>query len=370
MDVRHREAHNAAALLGWRTVYPNPVDLREPLRCQASQRPLVREHVVHPDSIEVLTCGGQPDGVGHIRRSRLELVRQHIPGRLAVAHELDHVAPELVRPHRLEDSASADKSPDAHRTTHLVSAERIEIDVEVIETDTQVRGALRPVTHHQCVGGPRDAHDVAHRIQRPHGIRHVVERDDLRARTHERAQRLEVDALIVREGANEERRAACDGELLPRDEVRMVLECGDDDLVTRPDVFMPPGGRHEVERLRGAAREDQAVRIRNTKELRNPRTRRVVAFRGAGREIVRAAMRIRIVPLIVIAHRVEHDTGLLGSGRRIQVVKPGVIDEERKIRATRDDHDVSSSGGMGTLDTSTRPSTARASNTGSGSSAG
>lgn len=48
--------------------------------------------------------------------------------------------------------------------------------------------------------------------------------------------------------------ARVDAELLPRHDVGVVLEPGDDDLVVATDVFPAPALRHEIDRLGGQER--------------------------------------------------------------------------------------------------------------------
>ena len=62
-------------------------------------------------------------------------------------------------------------------------------------------------------------------------------------------------AAIVDRG-DAQARALLGAELLPRNDVGVVLEPGDDDLVARADVAAPPALGHEVDALGGAAHED------------------------------------------------------------------------------------------------------------------
>ena len=55
---------------------------------------------------------------------------------------------------------------------------------------------------------------------------------------------------------------------LPGDEVRVVLELGDDDDVARPEVLEPPRVRDEVDRLGRVADEDDLARARRVDEAR------------------------------------------------------------------------------------------------------
>ena len=74
---------------------------------------------------------------------------------------------------------------------------------------------------------------------------------------------------LRRQVADAKLRARRDRELLPRDEVGVVLEPRDHDLVAGAHVRPTPRGRDEVDRLGRAAREDQAGRILHADEPRD-----------------------------------------------------------------------------------------------------
>jgi hypothetical protein len=152
--------------------------------------------------------------------------------------------------------------------------------------------------------------------------------------TDHRAQRVEVHPMVARQRADEEPRAPRQRELLPGDEVGVVLERRDDDLVALANVGVAPRRRHEVERLRRAAREYQAVRVGHAEELGDALACGVIAVRRPRRQRVGAAMRVRVVVLVVRPHRVEHDSRLLRRRRRIEVVQLRVRGQEREVGAS------------------------------------
>src|SRR3954462_2275765 len=122
----------------------------------------------HP--VEILARRGETDRVSDVRRPRFELVRQHVPRALVIAHELDHVATELIGRHRLEDRSSAEQTADPHRPTHLVATEGIEVDVERVEPYAEMRRALSAVTDDQCAHRTRDRRNPVHWIHRSEGV--------------------------------------------------------------------------------------------------------------------------------------------------------------------------------------------------------
>src|SRR5579883_956328 len=81
-------------------------------------------------------------------------------------------------------------------------------------------------------------------------------------------------------------------ELLPGDEARVVLEPRDEDLVPRSDLRSPPRGDDQVQRLRRAAGEDEALGIGDAEVAGNRPPRVLVSLRGASRESVRSAVRV------------------------------------------------------------------------------
>src|SRR5678815_1488727 len=89
------------------------------------------KNFVHTDFIEIIGGSCKSNSVRGIRSSCLELVRQSIPRRRLIVHKLDHVAAHLVGRHRIEHRAVTNQSADSHRATHLVSAERVEVDAKI-----------------------------------------------------------------------------------------------------------------------------------------------------------------------------------------------------------------------------------------------
>ena len=61
----------------------------------------------------------------------------------------DHVAAALVGRHRLEQRGLAVEHADAGRAVHLVAGEGVEVAVERLHVDRQVRRRLRAVDQHR-----------------------------------------------------------------------------------------------------------------------------------------------------------------------------------------------------------------------------
>ena len=90
-----------------------------------------------------------PDRRGDRRRAGLEFVRNRVVRGLLEGHRQDHVAAALEGLHALEQRRLAVEDADPGRTAHLVAGERVEVAVEVLHVDLQVRDRLRAVDQHR-----------------------------------------------------------------------------------------------------------------------------------------------------------------------------------------------------------------------------
>src|SRR5687768_12433953 len=127
-----------------------------------------------------------------------------------------------------------------------------------------MRSTLRTVNHDQRTRlPPHNFHDFAHRIDGAERVRYVAERDDARAISQERSQSVEIDSAVTGQLTDAEARALLDRQLLPRDEIRVMLESRDHDVVAGPDVRTPPRRRDEIDRLGCPAGKDQAISVRD-----------------------------------------------------------------------------------------------------------
>ena len=105
-------------------------------------------------------------------------------------------------------------------------------------------------------------------------------------------------------------------DLLPRHEVRVVLELRDHDDVARAEVVEAPGVRDEVEALRHVPREDDLPCRRRVDERAHLLARALVAGRRPLREVVDPAVDVRVGVLVELAHGVEHRHVASASSKR------------------------------------------------------
>ena len=133
----------------------------------------------------------------------------------------------------------------------------------------------------------------------------------------------EVGALLVRD-------------VLPRHEVRVVLELGDEDDVARAEVGEAPRVRDEVDRLGRVADEDDLARGRRVHERAAPLARVLERLGRPLGELVDAAVHVRVRRLVEVRHRLEHRPGLLRARGRVEEGERLAVEdllEDREIGA-------------------------------------
>ncbi len=106
-------------------------------------------------------------------------------------------------------------------------------------------------------------------------------------------QRIQVDATVVGDAIPAQRGTGTAGQLLPRNEVGVVLELGDDNDVTRPDgtveAVVPQHIGHQVERFGGVLGEHQLLGP-GTDERSDVGAALLVGVGGFFHQLVRAAV--------------------------------------------------------------------------------
>ena len=114
-----------------------------------------------------------------------------------------------------------------------------------------MRRALRAIAHNDGVAHlAHERNELGNRIHGAECVRHVAECDDTRAAGKNRPHAIQIDPAIICQLADPELRSLFQRELLPRDEVRVMLERRDDDLVSGLDVGPSPRRGNDVYRLR------------------------------------------------------------------------------------------------------------------------
>ena len=173
--------------------------------------------------------------------------------------------------------------------------------------------------------------DRAERVRDVNAAEHL----DVAAR-RDRVELVELELAVFVHWNDRELGSRASGDVLPGDEVGVVLHLRDDHEVTRAEVVESPAVGDEVDRRRDVVREDDlACRLRV-----HERARLLAgAFVGLGRafpEVVDAAMDVRVRRLVEARHRLEDGARLLRRCGGVEVGERLVVDqllEDREVLA-------------------------------------
>ena len=221
---------------------------------------LVCPHGVHPQRLQVVDGGAERHLLGDVHGAGLELVGDRVPRRVVVVDLADHLAPAEERIHLLEELALGVQPAGGRRAEHLVPAEREEVAVQLGDVDGAVGNELRPVDEDHGADGVRGLDEVAQRRQRPEGVRHPGDGEDLRALRQQRFQARQVQQALVGQRDVPQGRPRVARAELPGDDVGMMLHLGEEDLVPLAQVSATPCVGDEVDRFGGPAVEDDRFR--------------------------------------------------------------------------------------------------------------
>lgn len=198
---------------------------------------------------------------------------------------------------------------------------------------------LGAVDHHQRPDGVRAVGDQPYRIESAEDVRLMGEGDDLRPLVEEFVDTGQIEAALVREPEPVQGRAGALRELLPGDEVRVVLHLRDHDPVARAEpVCVAQPVRDEVDALRGVLGEHDLVLV-GTDEVRDRAPRALVRLRRLAGQLVGAAVHGGVVPEVEVPFGVQDLERFLRGGPGVEVDEPGTAvhrpSEDREVLAER-----------------------------------
>ncbi len=200
-----------------------------------------------------------------------------------------------------------------------MTAERVEVDAQLLNVHRHVRHRLRPVDQHQRACGVGHLGHLANRIDGSEHVRDMRERDELGLQVQEDLEDLQPQQAIVRDGHELQVAVLLLDQELPRHEVGMVLHLGQDDGVAAADVAAAPRVGDEVDRLRGVPDEDDLGRLGR---IDQPRDRSSRPFIRGGRplgDLVDATVDVRGIFAVVGVRGIDDGLGLEAGGRRVEI---------------------------------------------------
>ena len=214
-----------------------------------------------------------------------------------------------------------------------MTGEYVEVDPERGHVERQVRDGLGAVDENQGARSVRTPGHLDDGVDGAEDVAHMREGHDSRARREQSVEGRQVEVSAVEHGHREEAGAPVPAEHLPRDEIRVMLHLGDDDLVAGHEGAADRLS-HQVHALGGASREDDFLARGRTDESAHGVARALVQLRRLLAERVDGAVHVGVAPLVVAGHRLQDRGRLLARGGGVEEdERPAVDDalEDREI---------------------------------------
>jgi hypothetical protein len=199
-----------------------------------------------------------------------------------------------------------------------------------------VADRLRRVDDGHGADGAGTAAEFLHRIDPAQRVRYMREREHPHGGREHRVERRQVESALgvdADHGHIAQRGAGGLGDLLPGDEIRVMLHLGREDHVAGLEPAAETA-RDDVDAFGRAAGEDDLRGIGGVDEFRDAGPG---PLKRVGRPIgqrVQAAMDVAVVALVIPDQRVDHAAGLL---RRCSIIE---IDERLAVDLLVQDREV------------------------------
>ena len=195
------------------------------------------------------------------------------------------------------------------------------------------RGA---VDEHQGAGVVGHRGDLGDRVLGAEDVGDVGDGDELGTTLEERREGIHVEPPLGVDRRPVDGGPGALGELLPGNDVRVVLHLGQDDAVAGTDVGVAPRPGDEVDRLGGVADEDHLAAVSGADVAGDCRPGALVRRGRLGRERVRAAVDVGVVAALVVVDRLDRVEDPLGAGAAVEVGDRLAVDlavERRELGA-------------------------------------
>ena len=274
-------------------------------------------------------CG---EDAGGVLRAGLELLGDGRPDGVLLGDRIDHLAAGKHGRHGVEQVHLAPQHADAHGAHGLVRAKGKEVGAQIGHIDRHVRQRLRAVDDQIAAVLVHELAEILDRVLDAQHVRDLTHGQDLGLGTH-LGQNLLGRELAGLGGVEvDELGAGFAADLLPRDQVGVVLHDGDDDLVARLEDRGSKALGDQVERLARVAGEDDLVGLGSADEVGNLLAHLRDGLGGLDGQRVQAAQGVGVHALVEVALGVEHAGGTLRGGCAIEEGDLGVLLEQRELR--------------------------------------
>src|SRR5947208_2160073 len=198
-----------------------------------------------------------------------------------------------------------------------------------------MRRGLSSIDHRERPGLPGARAHPGDRVDRAQHVRDVRKSHDARPAGDKPLERPEVERAVIPEGNGLQHGTSVPRRQLPRNDVRVVFELGDEHLVAGPQRAPDRLGQ-KAEAVGRPAREDDLLAVLGADEPLDTVARGLVELRGLLAERVDGAVDVGVAPRVVLAHRLDHRPRPLARRGRVEVDERVAVDnplEDREVRA-------------------------------------
>ena len=214
--------------------------------------------------IESRTCG---EDAGGVLRAGLELLGDGRPDGVLLGDRIDHLAAGEHGRHGVEQVHLAPQHADAHGAHGLVRAKGKEVGAQVGHIDRHVRQRLRAVDDQIAAVFVHELAEILDRVLDAQDVRDLAHGQNLGLGANLGKHFLGGELAGLGGVEVDELGAGLAADLLPRDQVGVVLHDGDDDLVAGLQHRGCKALGDQVERLAGVAGEDDFVGLGGADEV-------------------------------------------------------------------------------------------------------
>ncbi len=237
----------------------------------------------------------------------------------------NHVAPALVRRHGIEQRGLAVEHANASGAVEFVPRECVEIAIQCLHIDFEVRHGLGPIDQYRNAPGMRQFDQVPHRVDRAKGVGEMGHCNQPGAGAKQALEFFQQQFARVVDRRHPQDGTRALARQLPRHDIGMVLHRADQDLVAGPQALSVTG-RHQVDRLRGATHEHDLLAPGRMDQALHRVARRLVGIGRALAQGVHATMDVGIERGVVMCLAVDHALWLLAGGCVVQIDQRLAVD--------------------------------------------
>ena len=199
-----------------------------------------------------------------------------------------------------------------------------------------MRHRLRSVQQNRHPARVGELDDFFHRHHGSKRVGDMGNRNELGPLVEQPAKLIEHQLAIVIDRNDSETRAHLLAEHLPGHDVGMVLHGGHDNFIARAEKLPPIALRHEIDRLGGAANENNLLQPAGVDEAPEFFPRLFVERGRQLAQIMHATVNIGVLLGVITVQRVDDRMGFLAGGAVIEIdqrLAVNLTGEQRKILA-------------------------------------